>query len=359
MNNWLLFFLNRSIRRRRGRFLLAAAAVMLTVTSVTVLATISAGIRERIEMQIRQYGANMLVTSADGAVINDAVALRVPTLSPAIQSASFEIYGTVMLDSAAVEVIGRDLDRMTGVRIEGALPGNTDEFMAGVRLRDSLGLKSGELISPSGIGKAFKVTAFFERGTDEDGTLLMPLAVARSMLGRKGVNAVLLNVDTARLDEFERVVRESEPLLQTRRLMQVAVAEERLLAKIRLLLMLVTLVVLVASVIALGSTMGANVLERMEEIGLMTSLGALPGQIVKFFFVEAAAAGLAGSLAGYAAGVLAAEAVALTAFGGFISVDLVSAPIALVLGTVLATVTAYFPVRDALSITPATILRGE
>jgi len=117
--------------------------------------------------------------------------------------------------------------------------------------------------------------------------------------------------------------------------------------------------VLFSSVIALGSTMGANVIERMEEIGLMKAIGATPGDIRKFFMSEAALAGLAGSLGGCLAGVLAAEAVSRTAFGSYVPLSMLVVPGAFVLGISIAMLSTYFPVRDAMKVAPASILRGE
>jgi ABC-type antimicrobial peptide transport system permease subunit len=137
------------------------------------------------------------------------------------------------------------------------------------------------------------------------------------------------------------------------------VAEERLLARVTLLLMIVTATVLISSLIALGSTMAASVIDRSEEIGLMSSLGALPRQVRSFFIAEAGAAGIAGSIAGYLAGTVAAEAVAVTAFGGTVPVSLAAFPLTLLLGTGIAAGAASVPVRRALRTEPAAVLRGE
>jgi len=74
---------------------------------------------------------------------------------------------------------------------------------------------------------------------------------------------------------------------------------------------------------------------------------------------EAALAGLAGSLAGYAAGVAAAEAISRTAFGSFVPLSLPVAPGAVLLGISIAIAATHFPVRDAMKVVPAKILRGE
>lgn len=358
MNAWFLYFLKRSIVQRRGRFLLAATAVTLTATAVTALLTVSAGVRERIGRQVQQYGANLLVTDSAGGTISDDRVRAVAELARDARSIAVEVYGSLSVGSTVVEVIGRDLEHMTGYRIEGRLPAAVGDVMAGTLLRERLSVKLGDRVTPRGHGP-LTVTAFYERGTDEDAALIMPLSLARELLGLNGVSAVLLSVDTAALDDLERTLSAADLRLIPRKVLQVAVAEKSLLARVQLLMALVTAVVAAASVIALGSTMGASVVERREEIGLMASLGAVPHQIRAFFLAEAVAAGALGSLIGYAFGTIAAEAVAFTAFGGQVPASLPALPIAIMLGTLIATVASLFPVRDALNIAPATILRGE
>jgi putative ABC transport system permease protein len=359
MNTWFFYFLKRSISQRRGRFIISSAAVMLTVTVVTALIALSAGVRDKIGGELKQYGANMIVTHASGDEIEEAVARSVSTGTPAVKGSAFQLYGTGQINGTAVELLGLEPDTMNSYRIQGTLPQAENELMAGVTVKDVLQLAPGAAVRFDNAKQLYTVTAVFERGSDEDSFLVMPLQAARRLTGRSGVSAILLNVDSRRLKEAEESIRASYPLLRVKTLRQVAVAEENILARIQLLMLLVTAVVLASSVIALGSTMGANVIERREEIGLMKSIGATQTDIRKFFMAETALSGFAGSLAGYGAGILAAESVSKTAFGSFIPVNPFIVIVSVMLGLFIAVSSTYFPVRDAMKIVPAEILRGE
>jgi len=359
MNEWFVYFLKRSIAERKGRFIIASAAVMLTVTVVTALATLSLGIRDKIGAELKQYGANMIITDRAGGAIDLLVANNISTMQEYVQGVSFHLYGTAAIKQAVIEIIGTEPDKMTGYRVYGSLPRAADEVMVGVNLKDVLKVKQGDVVRFDNGAAGFRVTALFEKGSDEDSTLVMPIEGARKLLHVEGVSAVLLNVDTALLHEAESSFRQRYPSVEVKTLRQVAVAEEHILSRIQLLMLLVTAVVLFSSIIALGSTMGANVIERMEEIGLMKSLGATREHIRDFFMFEAAAAGLAGAVAGYLLGVAAAEVVSKTAFGSFIPVTIGVAPLSILLGIFIAVISTYLPVRDAMKIVPAQILRGE
>ncbi|MDH4161396.1 MAG: FtsX-like permease family protein [Nitrospirota bacterium] len=359
MNAWFRYFLTRSISQRRGRFILSSSAVLLSVMVVTALVTVSLGVREKIGAELKRYGANMIVTHGEGQLIPGAVAQEVRGLSPAIKDAASQLYGSAMLRQTAVEIVGIEPGKMAGYRVAGSLPAGPSELMVGVNLREAIKVKQGGTIAFDGHSGEFTISAFFEKGPDDDSTIVLTLAGAQKLLAMDGVSAVLLNADSARLLEVERRVRERWPFLEVKTLKQVAVAEERILGRIQLLMLLVTVVVLFSSMVALGSTMGANVIERMEEIGLMKAIGATRGDIRSFFMAEAALAGLTGSLAGYGGGVLAAEAVSRTAFGSFVPLNVLVIPGALVLGMVIAIAATYIPVRGAMKVVPARILRGE
>jgi putative ABC transport system permease protein len=359
MNQWFLYFLKRSVSERKGRFIISATAVMLTVSVVTALATLSLGVRDKIGIELKQYGANMIITDRAGKELDLSVANGIVAMKEYVKGASFQIYGSAQVKNAALEVVGAEPAKMTGYRLYGTLPQASDEVMVGVNLKDVLKVKQGDVLRFDGRPGDFRVTALFEKGSDEDATLVMPIEGARKLLGVAGVSAILLNADTKLLPEAEAAFVRSYPFLLVKTLRQVAVAEERILSRIQLLMLLVTGVVLFSSIIALGSTMGANVIERMEEIGVMKSLGATRKHIRDFFMSEAASAGLVGALAGYLAGIVSAEVVSRTAFGSFIPVNIVVAPLAVLLGVSISILATYLPVRDAMKVVPAQILRGE
>ncbi len=359
MNSWFFYFLKKSISERAGRFAISSAAVMLTVTVVTALITLSAGTRDKIGAELKQYGANMIVTPVSGKEIDDAEAAGIKTLSPYIKDGAFQIYGTAVVNGIDVEIIGMEPQKMTGYRTRGRIPSAGSEVMAGVNIKDVLQAKPGGGIRFSNSKSDYTITALFEKGSEEDSCIVMPLEAARTVTNRKGVSAVLLNVDTRHLKEVGDLIARNYPMLQIKTLRQVAVAEERILERIQLLMLLVTAVVLVSSVIALGSTMGANVIERMEEIGLMKSIGATQSHIRKFFMVESSLSGLAGALGGYCCGIISAEAVSKAAFGSFIPVNIAVLFVSVFLGLIMAVLSTYLPVRDAMKVVPAVILRGE
>lgn len=339
--------------------MISAAAVMLTVAVVTALGTISLGVREKMGAELRQYGANMIVTEPSGGLIDLAAARDIRAATEHLLGSAFHVYGMSSIKGKRVEIIGMDVTTAAGYRLTGQLPRSGSELMVGINLKDALGIAPGNSLLFDGQRMPFRVSALFEKGSDQDNALILPLEAAQALLGAQGVSAVLLNADSRRINDVEASLRGRYPGLQVKTLRQVAVAEVRILGRVQLLMLLVTGVVLLSSIITLGSTMGANVIERMEEIGLMKAIGASRSDIRRFFVSESALAGLSGAVAGFLAGILAAEAVARTAFGSFVQVSPLLFPGAIALGVMIAVASTYFPVRDAMNAAPAEILRGE
>jgi putative ABC transport system permease protein len=131
------------------------------------------------------------------------------------------------------------------------------------------------------------------------------------------------------------------------------------LKRLRLLLVTVTLVALVAAILCSMSTLTDLVLERTKEIALLRALGAGRRDLVRLFATEALAIGAAGGATGLVLGVVAAQAIGLGVFGTSIRIAPLVPPAVVALGVVTALVASVLPLRHALAIEPAPVLRGE
>jgi putative ABC transport system permease protein len=359
MNSWFFYFLKKALALRKGRFIISVAAVTLAVTIVSALITLSIGIREKIGKELRQYGANMIVTNKQGGLIDKDVADSVVDLSDAINHYQYQLYGTIGIEGNLYEIIGIEMEKLGGIRVQGRISESDHEIMIGVNLKELLKVEIGDDLRFDKDGSIYKVSAYFERGTDEDSAILMPIEDLMRLLGVKGISAILLNVDSPYMKNVESLISSKFKYLIPKTLNQVAVTEKQMLSKIQLLMLIVTAVILLSSVIALGSTMGANVIERMEEIGLMKAIGATSNDIRNYFISESALAGAVGAVIGYVIGMGIAELVSYSAFGSFISINPVLIPVSLFVGMFIAVISTYMPVKDAMSVVPAAILRGE
>jgi ABC-type lipoprotein release transport system permease subunit len=127
---------------------------------------------------------------------------------------------------------------------------------------------------------------------------------------------------------------------------------------------LITLSLLVAGV-AISNAMLMAVTERYREIGTMKCLGALDSFVVKMFLMESAFQGLVGSVVGAVTGLILGVLIAMVRYGLVVlsvlpwGSMLVYAGVALVVGVVLAVISAIYPTYVAAKMVPADALRSE
>lgn len=108
-----------------------------------------------------------------------------------------------------------------------------------------------------------------------------------------------------------------------------------------------------------------SVTERFREIGTLKCLGALDRYIVRLFVLEAAMQGIAGSISGMAAGILAATASGVLRFGLQIFHNypvgdiMVSAGWSIATGTLLSLLGVLYPALLAARMQPVEAMRVE
>jgi len=358
-----LYFFRKSISQRKGRVVIASISVMLAVAIVTGLAGITSGIKAKLGSELQAYGANLIVSPSNQDLL-DIDALKIISEFNGVRQVSGQIYGRVLINESSVEVIGVEMDQMkeSGWRLEGNWPQNEREIVAGNNIKEALKIENGGEVSLQNNNrlKSFKVSGFIERGGPEDNAFIMTLSQAWGMMGSENkLSAILVRGESGELDNISAGITNSVEGVKVKTMRQVAVAEESLLRKIQLLMTLVTIVVFFAATVSIMSTMGANVLERREEIGLMKALGATRNRIRLFYFAEAVIIGLAGGIAGFFLGYLFTQAVSWGAFNTLIGIPLYIFVLSIAAGLAVSLVASHFPVGNALKYNPAVILREE
>ncbi len=355
---WILYFVRAAIRNRGGRFLLSVVAVSISIGILSGLYTLSRGIRQQVGGILRAYGANMIISKAGEDFIKEKE-VRIIKSIPGIESVNPQIYLDLDLKGTAIEITGTPPDTLQGFRIEGIPPRKRGEIMIGRELAGILKIKKGSIIKFDGMENPFTVTGIYERGGPEDRGGIVSIDTALGLRKTDGYDTLLVRGDPDRLDGLAEKIRNSLPGLSVKTLKQVSMGELNLLRKMEILMILVTIVIMISSGVGIASSMGANVLERREEIGLLKALGAGPGEIGLFFLAEMVLSGLAGGLSGFMLGMIISEAITKFAFGSFIPLPPEALPLALLAGVLFNALSGYAPVKEAMRYSPAEILRGE
>lgn len=144
------------------------------------------------------------------------------------------------------------------------------------------------------------------------------------------------------------------------RTLPVAVAKEAaVLGKVRGILAGVSLLVLATSGAAMALVLSAAVAERRREIGLLKALGAGDGTVAGLFAAQVGAVLVLGCVLGAAAGLMLSTGLSRSVFGAAGQWRLAAAAVGTGTCAGVAFLAAAIPVRRALRVDPAEVLRGE
>jgi putative ABC transport system permease protein len=408
-----------SFRRQKRRKVLAGIAITLGVAVATAMIAVATDIGDKINRELRSYGANLLVTPqedtldveiggvnlkppSDGAFLNEADLPKVRGTFWRHNIVGFAPMLPVATDIAGVKAIllgtyfskplsfGKE-DFVTGVRttnpwwkVNGAWPSDdSSDVLVGERLASKLALHAGAEIDIA--GQNHKVAGILSTGAAEDDQVVVPLHVAQQALGKPGavrriyVSALTKPEDalakrdpkTMNPELFDRwycspyvqsiayQLQEAIPHSHAEQIRQVAQNEGTVLSRIKGLMLLITFAALLASALAVSAAMATAIFERRAEVGLMKALGAGHRSVAAIFFAEAALLAIFGGAAGYAAGILLAHQIGRAIFSSQITVQPVLFPIILAIAVAVTFAGSAAAIRKAVLLDPVFALRGE
>jgi len=154
----------------------------------------------------------------------------------------------------------------------------------------------------------FKVVGVLERtGTQDDGTVFMPIQVAREYFGRPD-QLTILGIKLKQFNSFKLREFESRwlklPEVQVVGLQQVKNTLVSLVATAQTMIAAVAVIAVIVALIGVINTILMSVYERTSEIGIMKALGARRGSIFQLIWLETVMICLIGAIAGSAAAII-------------------------------------------------------
>jgi putative ABC transport system permease protein len=351
----LLSLLKQSFSKQKKPMALMIISVAVGTAVSASLITVSLEIKGKVSRELRSFGANIAVVPKVEGLADLAGQKRYLREQDIIKAKTIfwrhNILGVVpFLEApAALEHGGNSMEVVsvgTWFEKDLPLPGEEAEFRAGlatvlpwwdirgghpeggqvlmgVSLAGELGVSRGEEVVLD--GRPFAVSGTLSTGGKEDRRVFLDLDALQELKGRPGaVSRVLVSALTTPMDDFAykdpeemskpeyekwyctgyvtSIAKQIEEVFEgsrARPIWQVAETEGRVLGRLTVLIYLLTGAAFFASALGMSTTMAASLLRRLDEVGLMKSLGADSLRITTIFLVEAFVIGMVGGLAGY------------------------------------------------------------
>ena len=371
---WRLIF--RALRLRLQRVLIIFTALTVGASIVTAMAAVYFDINTKMSQELRTFGANFYIGSADGGMMNQAELNEILQKAPNgfITAASPYLYGVARSDLEKIVLMGVNFDAMRILapywQITGsAINVNFDDrnVMIGKTLAERLHVKVGDSLqlSKNAVEKhSFNIKGIVEAGDATDNMLIVNVEFAQNWLDKEGVvNNALLNVQNEQgantVDQFAEKIMQQYPDLTARPIRKVSASEGQILEKIKGLMGLISLIILVLATLCVNTTLIAIVGERSKEFALQKSLGAKKFDIIRQISTEILIIAFCAIIIGLGLGYLLAQILGITVFKSYIDMRLPVLPITVVLSLLVAFVAVIIPTRRALSINVANVLKGE
>lgn len=418
----LLRILAKSLARRRSRIALAVVAVLIGAAVATALMSVSLDVEDRVANEFRRYGANLMVVPRTDTIdvgfpgvqlgsvteqtyINESDIWRIKTIywrnnvlgfapflyqvvgasadggpeQDVVMSGTYFGENVTILepyssDDASIIKTGiQDISPwwiVEGEWIKG--PSGTDLAMVGRNVADKLGAAIGgslrvtyrPLVGAEGnvTSRDLVVVGIITTDGAEDNQVFVDLALAQEMTSRPDkVHTVQVSAlcTACPVETFAEEIEAKMPGVEGRTVKQLVDAEMSTLEMVEGLMLMVTAVALMASALGVLTTMTSSVIERRKEIGLMKAVGAGRGQVMSLFMAEAVIIGALGAIAGFVVGFVLSQAIGQGVFGTSISMHLLVLPAVMGIGVAVAVLASLLPVRRAVGVEPAVVLRGE
>ena len=418
-----LRFVGQSIRRAPRRKAMAIGAVALGSAVATAMLGAMLEVGDRVNRELRNLGANLLVTPKSASLPVDVGGIRYEPLAkdefipvagvPKIKSIFWQLNITAVAPSlhAQTKIEGRhvpvegvwfrrDLQAPDGThsaagvralnatwKVDGRWIDDREsndrdvECILGAALARRLGLHPGSTLAL--FGEPFHVVGILSTGGEEEDRVFLRLEILERLTGRAGqVDAIEVGALTKPEDAFARKdpskmkpdeydrwyctpyitsiahqIQQVLPMAVARPVRRVAENEGQVLSRVRGLMLLIALAALATAALTVWSVMATTVLERRYEIAIMEATGASSGLIAALLGAEVAALGALGGLIGALAGAKLSGAVTQTVFGVHGESPAVLVPLVVVVATAVALAGAAQPLRRALALEPAEILR--
>ena len=213
-----------------------------------------------------------------------------------------------------------------------------------------------------------KVVGILERtGTQDDGTIFLPLKTVQKVFGIQELTSIGIKVKKeADLKAFEDKMY-NLPDVQVVSLTQVKTTIMPLVSTARVMVFSIALIAILIAMMGVVNTVLMSVMERRQEIGILKSMGPMAGDVFKLVWLETIILCVGGGLIGTGLALLTARLTVVlvrnllpySPSGGLVAIDLKLVLMTLGVVTAIGLASGVYPSWKAARMRPLDTIRSE
>jgi putative ABC transport system permease protein len=370
----LLRMLVRAAILRRGRATSALFAVVVAAAVATAMLTLFVDVQAKLQREFRNYGANIILTSRDGASLPADTLLRVEsTLAGRGLVAPFAMVVARTSDGQPIVVAGTDFDRLRELdrwwSVDG-WPSAPQQALIGVRARFAISPGAAAAAAPaqkqpfalSFQGHVIRLTSAgtVQTGAAEDSRIYLSLPDFVAWTGvQPSTIEVAANGSAGEVAAVMNQLAQAIPAADVHPVRQILEGEARVLGKTRATLLAAAVLIILTAALCVLSTLMGWVFDRRRDFAIMKALGASQRLLNGFFAAEAAALGATGAVIGFVVGIGVAAWIGRANFHAPVVPRFSVLPVVVAVSIAVTLVSAILPISLLRRLQPAVILRGE
>jgi len=360
-----LRMLVRAAILRRGRAASALFALVVAAAVATAMLNLYVDVQAKLRREFRNYGANIVLVSNDGASLPPDTLSKVDSLLAGRGiSAPFGMVVARTTDGQSIVVAGTDFERVRQLDRWWSVsnwPSAAQQSLVGVRALPAVSPKH-QPFDLSFQGRTLHLTpaGTVQTGAAEDSRIYISLG---DFVQWTGVQPSTIEVAASGSPEevasVMNQISQAVPSADVRPVRKIMEGEARVLGKTRATLLAAAVLIILTAALCVLSTLMGWVFDRRRDFAIMKALGASGRLLGGFFAAEAAALGAIGAILGFLVGIGIAAWIGRVNFHATVVPRFAVLPIILGGSMAVTLLSAILPISLLRRVQPAVILRGE